>query len=283
LLISSLIARDALGISQALGLSMGDARSEVQILLAHALGRSRTWLLIHSDDSVEDRDLEAYARSIDRRLNGEPIAYIVRRREFFGIDFEVNEYVLIPRPETELLVQTALDLLPNDRPVRVLDLGTGSGCIAIAIATSAPRWAVLGVEVSPEALSVAVCNLQRHGLENLDLLCSHWYEALNGMVFDIIVSNPPYVASDDAHLVRGDLRFEPVQALTPGPIGLEAIEHIVGGSARYLAKDGWLVLEHGYDQADAVQAYFRCAGFVNVATKTDLANLPRVSFGRISS
>ncbi len=220
-----------------------------------------------------------YSAWIERRARGEPIAYILGCREFYGIEFEVNEHVLIPRPETELLVETALNHLPKAGPSKILDLGTGSGCIAVAIASHAPHCDVLGIDASLEALSVAARNLQRHGLENLDLLHSDWYDGLGDLRFDVIVSNPPYVAAGDAYLQQGDLRFEPRLALTPGSDGLEAIERIAEGAPSFLEKNGWLMVEHGHDQAVAVCLVLQKHGFRDLSTLCDLASIPRITFG----
>ncbi len=261
---------------------MGDARAEAQILLAHVLGKSRAWVMAHERDFLFGAHASParYEHWIARRVEGEPVAYILGKREFYGLSFEVNEHALIPRPETELLVETALGHIPKVTPSKLLDLGTGSGCIALAIAVHAPRCHVLGTDTSPGALRVAAANLARHDVENLDLLHSHWYEALGAMRFDVIVSNPPYIAAGDAHLKQGDLRFEPRIALTPGANGLEAIESIAAGAPCFLCESGWLMLEHGYDQAEAVREILERNGFHGVSTSCDLAGTARVTFGR---
>ncbi|MFN0314916.1 MAG: peptide chain release factor N(5)-glutamine methyltransferase [Burkholderiales bacterium] len=278
--IAQLLARDAARIGQALCLAAEDAHSETQILLAHALGKSRAWVMAHGTDDASAVSLSRYSAWVARRVAGEPIAYILGEREFYGLRLKVCEHVLIPRPETELLVDTALSHIPKTRPCKLLDLGTGSGCIALAIAVHASECQVLGADASPKALSVAASNLQRHHVENVDLLHSDWYEALGTMRFDLIVSNPPYIAADDTHLAQGDLRFEPPMALTPGTNGLEAIERIVTGARGYLREGGWLMLEHGHDQAQAVRETLERNDFLDVAAVRDLVGIPRVSLGR---
>ncbi len=281
--IAALLARDASRLAEALSLPVADARSEAQILLAQALGKSRAWLMAHAQDGNSEALLFStpYATWLERRISGEPIAYLLGRREFYGLDFEVNKHVLIPRPETELLVAAALHHLPKARPNKVLDLGTGSGCIAVAVAAHAPQTNILGVDASSEALGMAARNLQNLGVENLDLLHSDWYTSLQGMCFDIIVSNPPYVADYDTHLTQGDLRFEPRNALTPGANALQAIERIIEDAPSFLRTGGWLMLEHGYDQAEAVRARLQQRGFQEITSLADLAGLARVSIGHL--
>lgn len=250
--------------------------------MTQALKRSRAWLLAHERGGL-DAPAAALARYGDwlaRRLAGEPIAYILGRREFYGREFEVGPTVLIPRPETELLVDAALDRLARDGTPRVLDLGTGSGCVALSLAAEAPRAQVLAIDASPEALLTAVRNAQSLNLDRVDFLLSDWFAELGGLRFDLIVSNPPYVASDDAHLRQGDLLREPAQALTPGPTGLEAIERIIAGAPNHLRACGWLLLEHGHDQAQAVRERMRRQGFTDLDTARDLAGIERISFGR---
>lgn len=235
--------------------------------------------MAHDRDPVDASSdaLQRYEQWTARRAQGEPFAYIVGRREFFGRDFEVGPDVLIPRPETELLVEVALDHLPHARDSRVLDLGTGSGCIALTIASEAARAAVLATDASPEALATAVRNAQALDVENVDFLLSDWFAELRGLRFDLIVSNPPYVAGDDAHLQAGDLPREPRMALTPGPTGLEAIDRISSDAPDFLCEDGWLMLEHGHDQGEAVRALLQHRGFASIATLRDLAGIERVT------
>ena len=212
-----------------------------------------------------------------RRLAGEPIAYLVGQREFFGLAFAVSEAVLIPRPDTELLVELALERLPQHG--KVLDMGTGSGAIAVALAHTRPDAAVTALDVSEAALAVAQGNAARNGAA-VRFLHSDWFGALGGEVFDLVVSNPPYIAHGDVHLAQGDLRFEPVDALTDHGDGLSALRTIVAGAPAHLAAQGWLLMEHGYDQAAAVRAQLTAAGYSDVQSWRDLAGIERVSGGR---
>lgn len=265
---------------QALPLDRREARLEAQLLAAHALGVTRAWLVAHDDQPIDARQHAALDALLQRRLHGEPIAYILGRREFYGLELMVSPAVLIPRPETELLVELALARLPPERPCRILDLGTGSGAIALALARQRPRAEVVGVDRSPAALAVAQANARRLGLAQVRLVQGDWYDGLGSEVFDLIAANPPYVAAGDPHLAQGDLRFEPPEALRAGPDGLDALRRIVAGAPAHLVAGGWLLLEHGHDQAAACQALLSQAGLAEVGTWPDLAGLPRVSGGR---
>ncbi|PMS34753.1 [protein release factor]-glutamine N5-methyltransferase [Trinickia symbiotica] len=261
------------------------AALEARILLAHALGWRRTELITRGDEPLDEAQVAVYRSLEARRAAGEPIAQIVGAREFYGLEFEVTPHVLIPRPETELLVETALAAIaPLTRP-RVLDLGTGSGAIAIAIASARPDARVWALDRSPEALAVATRNAVRLVGERrpggaIELLQSDWYAALDpALSFDVIVSNPPYIASGDPHLGVGDLRFEPRGALTDEADGLSAIRAIVVGAGAFMAPGGQLWLEHGYDQAAAVRALIAAQGFADVRSLGDLAGIERASGG----
>ncbi len=214
-----------------------------------------------------------------RRLSGEPIAYIVGRREFFGLEFITTPAVLIPRPETELLVELALARIPQNQPCKVLDLGTGSGAIAISIAKNRPLATVTAVDQSLAALAVARENAARLEVPNLRLLHSNWFSALEDEVFDLIVSNPPYVEAADPHLLQGDVRFEPLSALASGADGLDDIRRIAAAALQHLKPGGWLLFEHGYNQGEGCREILRQQGFSAVETIRDLAGLERVSLG----
>ena len=252
------------------------------------LGRNRAWLFAHAVDPLPAGLDADFARVVARRWKGEPVAYLTGRREFRGLALDVDPAVLIPRPETETLVDVALAMLPTDRPAQVLDLGTGSGAIALAIAQERPLARVLATDRSRAALAVARRNARRLGLANVAFAGGNWYAALRGRPgaaaklceFDLIVSNPPYVAEADPHLAQGDLRFEPRRALAAGPDGLDALRTIVAGAPGHLAPGGWLVIEHGYDQARAVRALFAAAGLREFAATRDLAGIARVAAGR---
>ncbi|SFL76546.1 peptide chain release factor N(5)-glutamine methyltransferase [Rugamonas rubra] len=255
-----------------------------RILLCHALGLSRVGLITQSERLLTEDEARRLAALLARRLAGEPIAYIVGRREFFGLPFEVTPAVLIPRPDTELLVELALERLPTGG--RLLDMGTGSGAIAVALAHNRRDAAITALDVSTEALAVAGRNAASNGVA-LRLLHSDWYAALEGdngggdEVFDLIVSNPPYIASGDRHLAEGDLRFEPVGALTDHADGLAALRRIAAGAPRHLVAGGWLLMEHGYDQSAAVRELLRTQGYTEVQSWRDLAGIERVSGGRV--
>lgn len=250
-------------------------------LMMHVLGVDRAWLVAHDRDRLSREQADAFFALAKRRRDGEPVAYLTGHREFFGLDLVVTPAVLIPRPETETLVEAALARLPTDRSVRVLDLGTGSGAIALAIAHARPQAQVVATDASPEALDVARLNASRLGLRNVAFVRSDWYSQLPAGAFDFIASNPPYVAPNDPHLVAGDLRFEPRTALVPPADALSALGTIVARAPAHLAPGGGVAVEHGYDQRPAVRALFDAAGFEDVAELRDLAGIDRVVVGRL--
>lgn len=255
---------------------------DAQVLLAHVLAVDRSWLAAHATDPLAAGDVERFFALARRRRDGDPVAYLTGRREFWRLALAIDRSVLIPRPETETLVECALERLPADRPVRVLDLGTGSGAIALAIACERPLAEVWGTDRSPAALALARANAERMKLTNLRWLQSDWYDEVGEEVgrFDLIASNPPYVAEGDPHLREGDVRFEPPTALIAGRDGLDALRIIVGGARNRLVGGGFLVVEHGYDQADAVRDLLLRAGFCGLASRRDLAGIARVAVGR---
>jgi release factor glutamine methyltransferase len=267
----------------ALGLGAAEARLEAQVLLGHALGQSRAWLIAHGGDPLDPEQTAAFADLFERRRSGEPIAYILGEREFFSLNFMVTPAVLIPRPETELLVDLALERLPADRSRRVLDLGTGSGAVAVTLALHRPQAGVVAVDQSAAALEIARENAERLGAVNLRLIQSDWYSALGEEKFDLIASNPPYIAAADPHLAQGDLCFEPAAALASGADGLDAIRTIVRGAAAHLNPGGWLLFEHGYDQAAACRDLLAQAGFRLIGSSADLAGIERASYGQLNS
>lgn len=253
---------------------------ETEVLLAHALGRDRAWLYAHADDAVPvDRAIE-FHRLLTRRATGEPLAYIIGHREFWSLELAVTRDVLIPRPETELLVELALQKIPQGEQVEIADLGTGSGAIALALARERPHARVLACEASAAALAVARGNAQRLGLANVQFLLSDWFAAFGERRFDVIVANPPYIADNDAHLGQGDLRFEPRAALASGADGLDAIRAIVRDAPVHSKAGGWLLLEHGFEQGAAVRDLLEGAGYADVFTACDLEQRDRVSGGR---
>jgi len=268
-----------LTVSRALACS-GLVPLDAKVLLAHVLGQDRAWLAAHGDAALTHEQASTFESLTRRRRDGEPVAYLVGRREFFGLEIEVTREVLIPRPETELLVEFALAAIPEEAPSRVLDLGCGSGAVALAIARERPLASVLGTDLAPPAVELARRNAQRLAIANATFLASNWFAAVPRQRFELIVANPPYVAEDDPHLAQGDLRFEPPLALTPGEDALSAIRAIVAAAPAYLAHRGALALEHGHDQAEAVQTLLGAAGFRELRSARDLAGILRVTFGR---
>ncbi len=277
--IRELLAGDVARLASALALDSGTARIEVQSLLQYALGKPRAWVLAHAEDVLEQSHATAYRALLQRRLSGEPLAYILGEREFFGLTFKVTPATLVPRPETELLVELALQRIPREDKYRVLDLGTGSGAVALSIAHARPNAEIWACDVSAGALAVAQENVKRLGVDNVRLIQSDWFDALPTMHFDLIVSNPPYIAEGDPHLAEGDLRFEPAGALIGGKDGLRDIRHLVAESRHALAKDAWLLFEHGHDQAERARDLLRGGGYENVFSARDLAGIERVSGG----
>ncbi|WP_347261204.1 peptide chain release factor N(5)-glutamine methyltransferase [Rudaea sp.] len=254
-----------------------EARREAELLLQHALRVDRAWLFAHADDEVAVVLAGQFHCYVSRRATGEPLAYITGRREFFSLDLVVTPDVLIPRAETELLVEAALEKIPRDMQVRIADLGTGSGAIALALAHERPQAHVLAVDASAAALALARENARRLGLANVEFAESDWFAALAGRKFDVVVSNPPYIARGDAHLEQGDLRFEPALALSSGADGLDAIRTIARDARVHLAPGGWLLFEHGYDQGAAVRDILAAHGYAHAATLRDLEGRDRVS------
>ena len=255
-------------------------RADAEILLAHVLAKPRSFLRAWPEYALSEAEAAQFAALLARRVAGEPVAYLVGSRGFYGLDLQVSAAVLIPRPETELLVEAALQRLPQS-PCRLADLGTGSGAIALALASERPDVQVLAVDVSPEALVVARENAARLGLA-VEFRQSSWCAALGDDRFDMIVSNPPYIRADDAHLALGDVRFEPALALSSGADGLDAIREIIACAPRHLKNGGWLLLEHAYDQAEAVAALLRLAGWQAVESLCDMQGHGRVTLGRLS-
>jgi release factor glutamine methyltransferase len=268
-------------LAAALGLDKREARLEARVLAAFAWNVAPAWLIAHDTDPLAEAHIAAFDTLLTRRLGGEPIAYLTGTREFYGRPFRVSPDVLIPRPDTELLVELALARIPPDQTVEVLDLGTGSGCIAITLALERPHARVTAVDRSAAALAIA-----QHNADSLDarveFLTSDWFDALAGRRFGLIVSNPPYIAAADPHLARGDVRFEPLSALAAGQEGLDDLRKLTAAACAHLSPGGTLLLEHGYDQADAVQALLRKHGMRQPRSWADLAGILRVSGGEVS-
>ncbi len=256
---------------------------DARLLLEKALQVDHAFLLTHPNQSLTSQQSEQFFHWVTQRLQGMPVAYLTGQREFYDSVFRVSQAVLIPRPETELLVDLALDLIPVDRVCKILDLGTGSGAIAISIAKHRPLSQVIAVDISLEAIEIARWNASNLQVSNVHFLLGKWFDELSHEKFDLIVTNPPYVAENDPYLQQGDLRFEPKIALSAGYDGMDCIAHIIQNAAKYLVNEGWLFIEHGYDQAEACQLLLEKARFNNIRCYTDLAGIIRVSGGQVDA
>jgi len=260
-----------------------EAKLEAQLLMQHVLKVNRAWLIAHAGDTIDASPHRAYGVLLDRRLCGEPIAYILGCREFYGLKLKVTPDTLIPRPDTETLVEAALGKIQKNAVspnVRILDLGTGTGAIALAIAKNRPHAQVTAADASQATLNVAIENAKSLNITNVSFILSNWFSSLKSEKFDLIVSNPPYIEQDDVHLSQGDLRFEPMSALASGKDGLDDIRQIIQESLIHLKPQGWLMLEHGYNQADQVADLMANAGLINIATIQDFGGNNRITIGK---
>lgn len=269
---------DSLGAALALARGRIPA-AEARMLLGALTGASTAQIAAYPERGLVPELALRFVDMLVRREQGEPVAYLLGEREFYGRRFRVSPAVLIPRPETELIVDTVLARVPRDAAVRILDLGTGSGALAVSLALELPAAQVTAVDISPAALAVAAANAQQLGAR-VRCLESDWFAALQGELFDLIVSNPPYVAAGDPHLDEGDVRFEPPGALASGPAGLDDLARIAAEAPAHLLSGGYLLMEHGYDQGAAVRDLLQAQGFVDVASARDLAGIERIGFGR---
>jgi release factor glutamine methyltransferase len=258
-----------------------EAKLEAQLLLQHLLNVNRAWLIPHENDALEANIHADYRALINRRLCGEPIAYILGVREFYGLTLKVTADTLIPRPDTETLVEVALAKIPLQKNLNICDLGTGSGAIALAIAKHRPQAHITALDASQAALDIAIENAQSFKISNVNFILSDWFGSLKDQKFDVIVSNPPYIEANDVHLTQGDLRFEPISALASGADGLDDIRTIISQAKTHLSPHGWLMLEHGYNQAERVADLMKLADFSEISHAQDLAGIARVTFGRI--
>lgn len=257
------------------------ARLDAEILLAFALNKPRSFLYSHPELEISASAINAFNALIEQRQQGSPVAYLTGRKEFWSLPLSVNETTLIPRPDTELLVEQALKKIPENAARMVADLGTGSGAIAIAIASERPRCHVVASDCVYQSLVLARQNAEQTGLKNITFICANWGNVFNANSLDVIVSNPPYIADNDPHLSSGDVRFEPRHALAAGPAGLDDLTAIIRQSTAALKPGGWILLEHGYDQQQAVQQLLRDNNYSETETCRDLAGNPRVSIGQI--
>ena len=279
--VATLLSAASLRIAQTLNLDKRIARLEARVLGAHAWNVTPTWLIAHDRDPLTPQQYSDFEFLLNKRLQGEPIAYITGWREFYGRPFRVTPDVLIPRPETELLVDLVLAQIPSDQTVEILELGTGSGCIAISLALARPHALITAVDNNAAALSVA----QRNAIElgaTVNFLKSDWFSSLPERKFDLIVSNPPYVARDDTHLLEGDVRFEPLSALNSGINGIDDLHYIIIHAPSFLKSRGSLLLEHGYGQGQAARILLQAAGYSSIETWQDLSKMDRVSGGNLS-
>ncbi|MGK0442324.1 MAG: release factor glutamine methyltransferase [Pseudohongiellaceae bacterium] len=273
--IAELLAR-----SESLANISDTAALDVALMLGHCLQKNRTYLKTWPERELDTAQLVQFEALLKRRQQGEPVAYLIGSRGFWTLDLAVNASTLIPRPETELLVEQALACLADYDAATILDLGTGTGAIALAIASEHPRWQVVGCDIQPEAVALAEQNRQSHNINNAKFLQSHWFTSIPAQQFDLIVSNPPYIDPNDEHLLQGDVRFEPRSALVSDKSGLADIEQIIAAAQPYLKPNAWLMFEHGYDQGSAVRALMMAVGFEYVTTIQDLASMDRVTQGQ---
>jgi len=255
-------------------------RTDARWLLQSVLNSNVAFLIAHAGQSLDADQVARFQQLLARRMAGEPVAYLTGERGFYDLIFEVTPDVLIPRPETELLVELALSKISPVRQCRILDLGTGSGAIAVTLAKHRPDSRVTAVDLSPGALAVAKRNAKKHDARNINFIEANWFSGFSGEKFDVIVANPPYIAEGDSHLQEGDLRFEPLGALVAQNNGLSCITSIIAQASGYLEPSGWLMLEHGYDQADACRELLETAGFTHLFTQPDFAGVDRVTGGR---
>lgn len=270
--------RDALKLSKKLEEVSESPQLDLELMLCHLLERPSSYLYTWPEKQLEQDHLDALADMLERRVQGEPVAHIIGRRGFWSFDLEVSPHTLIPRPDTEILVEKALELC-TEKVARVADLGTGTGAIALALAAEQPGWEVVASDYIPQAVELAQRNCDRLQLSNLDVLKGSWFEPHSG-VYDLIVSNPPYIDPDDQHLQQGDVRFEPLSALVADNKGMADIELIADHARSYLKRGGWLLFEHGYDQGEQCRGLLQHLGYKEVDTCCDYGQNERVTFGR---
>jgi release factor glutamine methyltransferase len=256
------------------------AQLDTEILLCEVLEKNRAYLRTWPEQVLTQKQHDAFQLLLNKRSQGHPIAYITGQKEFWSRNFTVNQHVLVPRPETELLVELALDLLPDNKPGVVLDLGTGSGAIGLTVAAERPTTLVIATDNSQQALEVAKTNALQHKIDNIQFQLSHWFKQLDSQQFNLVLSNPPYIGAGDPHLSQGDVRFEPENALIAKQNGLQDIFEIAEAARQHLFPGGYLLVEHGYNQKQPVQSIFQKLNYTNINSYCDLAEQPRVMMGQ---
>lgn len=270
-------------LAQAEHIDSPTAQLDAELLLAFVLDKPRSYLYTWPEKTLTTAQLNSFAALLERRKRGEPVAYLLGRQGFWTLDLAVAAHTLIPRADTELLVETVLQLADASAALNILDLGTGSGALALAVASERQCWQVTGVDRIEAAVALAQDNQQQLGLSNVRFLRSDWFSAVAHQRYDLILSNPPYIAANDPHLQQGDVRFEPLSALVSGADGLDDIRLIIAQAPEYLTANGWLLLEHGFDQAAAVRELLHLSGFTEVSSQRDLGGHERISLGRLPS
>ena len=256
------------------------ARLDVELLLCSVLECERSKLYAHPELKLTDKQIASFNELVTLRVEGQPIAHLIKTKEFWSLDLHITQDTLIPRPETERLVEATLALIPKNKPVSIFDLGTGSGAIAIALATERPLCEITATDKSEAALIIAKKNATKHNATNINFICADWFNLEHDDTYDLIVSNPPYISCDDPHLKQGDVRYESKSALISGKDGLDDIRTIIKGANKHLYDKGWLLLEHGYQQGNAVRQLLAEAGYNNVSTLKDYSQLERISMGQ---
>jgi len=254
-------------------------RLDAEILLAMALKKDRSYFRAFAEVIPDDSQQQAFQNLLEKRIKGQPIAHITGQREFWSLNLSVNEHTLIPRADTEILIEFILEQFSHDE-LSVADLGTGTGAIALALASEKPGWQITATDRSEQALKIAKSNAKQLSLNDIDFKTGSWFDAVKNDCFDVIVSNPPYIPTKDPHLAQGDVRFEPISALASGEDGLDDIRLLITEAIAHLKPDGWLILEHGYDQKEAVRQLFEAAGYQQITQRDDYGNNPRMTAGQ---
>ena len=265
---------------QLLGNTSTSPRIDAQVLLCHVLQCNTAYLATWPGKNLSASQDRSFNALIRKRLTGMPVAYLIDEKEFWSLKLKVSQDTLIPRPETELLVETVLSMFQREEQLDIIDLGTGTGAIAIALASERPDWKVTATDISGEALAISKHNAERHSIKNITFITSDWFGSLGSQTFDIVISNPPYIAEHDTHLEEGDVRFEPQNALVSGNMGMDDILKITEQSTEHLNDGGWLVMEHGYDQKKLVSDCLHGSGFISITQKNDLSGNPRLTIGQ---